>query len=109
MAVTVPDGVGPGSIIQVAGPQSAPTITTGVPVMPSGPEGQGVPVTVGMVEPGVEVHAQQQMQFVETDEISPAGWFCLIVGCIFCPPFNLIGCCMRERRLVPVQQYHAFQ
>merc|ERR1711920_587775 len=81
MAVTVPDGVGPGSIIQVAGPQSAPIITTGVPVMPSGPEGQGVPVTVGMVEPvvgmvepGVEVHAQQQIQFVETDEISPAGW-----------------------------------
>ena len=52
--------------------------------------------------------AQPQIEMVEVDEISPAGWFCLIVGCFFCPPFNLLGCCMRERRLVPVQHYGQF-
>ena len=72
--------------------------------------GYGVPVvagTTGFVEPGVEI-LQPQIQMVEQDEISPAGWFCLIVGCFFCPPFNFLGCFMRERRLVPVQQYHNF-
>ena len=38
---------------------------------------------------------------VEIDEISTEGLFCIIVGCILCPGFNLLGFCMRERRLVP--------
>ena len=38
---------------------------------------------------------------IEIDEISTEGLFCLIVGCILCPGFNLLGFCMRERRLVP--------
>ena len=42
--------------------------------------------------------------YVEVDEISPAGWACLIVGCFACPGLNLLGLCMRERRLIPVSQ-----
>lgn len=45
-----------------------------------------------------------EMGYVEVDEISPAGWLCLIVGCFACPGLNLLGLCMRERRLVPVSQ-----
>jgi hypothetical protein len=41
------------------------------------------------------------VQMIEIDEISTEGLFCLIVGCILCPGFNLLGFCMRERRLVP--------
>ena len=38
---------------------------------------------------------------VEVEEMSSAGWMCLIFGCFFCPGFNLLGLCMTERRLVP--------
>ena len=60
------------------------------------------------VAAGVAVGGPQMMHiglpeagYVEVDEISPAGWFCLIVGCFFWPGLNLVGLCMRERRLVP--------
>ena len=43
--------------------------------------------------------------YVEVDEISPAGWCCLIAGCFFFP-FNLLGLCMRERRLVPASHIY---
>ena len=63
---------------------------------------------VGADDGGVAVvHVQQpHVEMVEVDEISPAGWFCLIVGCFMCPGPNLLGLCMRERRLVPVAHYH---
>ena len=50
------------------------------------------------------MHMHPEVAYVEVDEISPAGWMCLIVGCFACPGLNLLGLCMRERRLVPVMQ-----
>jgi len=41
-------------------------------------------------------------EFVEIDEISAEGWLCIICGCFFCPGLNLLGLCMTEKRLVPV-------
>ena len=38
---------------------------------------------------------------IEVEEISEAGWMCIVVGCFFCPGLNLLGLCMTERRLVP--------
>jgi len=127
MLVTCPEGAGPGATIQVAGPASSsvPTVT-GIPV------GPGVAPTpaVGSAYPGgaypggayaggayaagayagdggvTVVQMQPHVEMVEVDEISPAGWFCLIVGCFACPGLNLLGLCMRERRLVPVAHYH---
>ena len=52
----------------------------------------------------MQVGPTPQIRLVEVEEISPAGWFCLIVGCFACPGFNLLGLCMRERRLVPVSE-----
>ena len=49
-----------------------------------------------------------EVAYVEVEEISPAGWACLIVGCFACPGLNLLGLCMRERRLVPVTQVTAY-
>lgn len=90
MVVACPPGAGPGSTIQVA---VAPP-TAGVPVtMPAGMMGPDV-VVMGGPPPG----------YVEVDEISPSGWFCLVAGCFFCPGFNLLGLCMRERRLVPISE-----
>ena len=39
------------------------------------------------------------------DEISPAGWCCLVAGCFFFP-FNLLGLCMCERRLTGARLAH---
>ena len=52
------------------------------------------------------MHMMPETGYVEVDEISPAGWLCLIVGCFACPGLNLLGLCMRERRLVPVSQVY---
>jgi len=90
MVVTCPPGAAPGSTIQVA---TAPP-TAGVPVYPSAPN-----VVLMSGVPGGPPTA-----FVEVDEISPSGWFCLVAGCFFCPGFNLLGLCMRERRLVPISE-----
>ena len=56
--------------------------------------------------PGQAFAHPEEIQMVEVEEISAAGWFCLIVGCFTCPPFNLLGLCMRERRLVPASEVH---
>ena len=99
MVVTAPEGAQPGSVIQIAAPAPTQTPTvTGVPV--AGGAAMGVGAAVG-VAPGVIVVEAPPEGFVEVDEISPAGWFCLIVGCFFWPGLNLVGLCMRERRLVP--------
>lgn len=50
----------------------------------------------------------EMVGYVEVEEISPAGWACLIVGCFACPGLNLFGLCMRERRLVPVSQMQGY-
>ena len=125
MVITCPAGCGPGSVIQasrarsrpcplfhrppsltarsrraqVAAPAMPPTVT-GVPVSSEAVAGSGIPGSgIPGVVPGVTIVEGPQM--IEVDEISPAGWFCLIVGCFMCPGFNLLGLCMRERRLVP--------
>lgn len=54
------------------------------------------------------VMMQPEVGYVEVEEISPAGWACLIVGCFACPGLNLLGLCMRERRLVPVSQIGSY-
>ena len=101
MVVTAPEGSQPGSMIQIAAPAAAPTVT-GVPVSAGGAAmGVGVAPGVVGVAPGVVIVEAPPEGFVEVDEISPAGWFCLIVGCFFWPGLNLVGLCMRERRLVP--------
>ena len=85
-----------------------PTVS-GVPVNADVAEG-GMAYPTG-VAAGVAVGGPQMMHiglpeagYVEVDEISSAGWLCLIVGCFACPGLNLLGLCMRERRLVPVNQ-----
>jgi len=65
---------------------------------------RGMPVMTGqsvIAPPGQRV---EHIRLVEVEEISPAGWFCLIVGCFACPGLNLLGLCMRERRLVPATE-----
>ena len=103
MMVTTPEGVAPGELIQVAG--SSPFLPTvaGVPVVPGAnghvAPGHPVPTNAHILGAGPEV------AYVEVDEISPAGWLCLIIGCFACPGLNLLGLCMRERRLVPIATY----
>ena len=83
-----------------------PTVA-GVPVSDAGIGEAAFPTGVAA---GVAVGAPQMMHmlpeagYVEVEEISPAGWLCLIVGCFACPGLNLLGLCMRERRLVPFSQ-----
>ena len=105
MLITCPDGVMPGQTVQVqAAATTLPTVT-GVPVGPTVRWGQdeeqpivaGDPVAVGFSSTG-----HQEIAYIEVEEISPSGWLCLIVGCFACPGLNLLGLCMRERRLVPV-------
>jgi hypothetical protein len=99
MLVTCPEGATSGTLIQVAGPNlSLPTVA-GVPVnMPLDDE-----VAAGYPIGGpTTILGPHEVAFVEVDEISPAGWLCLIVGCFACPGLNLLGLCMRERRLVPI-------
>jgi len=114
MAVQCPPDVRPGETIQVVVPLMSPgAAVEGVPVSP-GVGAQDPPVvSMGVGVPGqpVGLHGQPysyapQVRLVEVEEISPAGWFCLIVGCFACPGFNLLGLCMRERRLVPVSEMH---
>ena len=101
MVVTAPEGSQPGSMIQIAAPAAAPTVT-GVPVSAGGAAmGVGVAPGVVGVAPGVVIVEAPPEGFVEVDEISPAGWFCLIVGCFFWPGLNLVRLRIRERRLVP--------
>ena len=114
--ITCPEGVGPGQLIQVAGlSQSMPTVA-GVPVSPGGvSRGDAGSIAAGLPVPTHGMHPQAmyggngvmlppEHGYVEVDEISPAGWACLIVGCFACPGLNLLGLCMRERRLIPVSQ-----
>ena len=85
-------------------------VTAGMPV-------GGVPMGPGLPMHGMQpqmmygnsgVMMQPEVGYVEVEEISPAGWACLIVGCFACPGLNLLGLCMRERRLVPVSQIGAY-
>ena len=111
MVITCPAGAGPGSTIQVAGPaatvtgvrSSAPPTVTGTPVGVRGAYGAGAVYGVGPNVVLIEGGAPEG--YVEVDEISPAGWCCLIAGCFFFP-FNLLGLCMRERRLVPASHIY---
>jgi len=106
MLITCPDGVGPGQLIQVAGPSAAMPTVSGVPVnMQMADQYYPTGVATGVAVGGVQMHMMPEQGYVEVDEISPAGWLCLIVGCFACPGLNLLGLCMRERRLVPVTQY----
>jgi len=117
MYVTCPEGAGPGAVIQIAGPEqsSSHQPVAGVPVGGvAGLEGDvvaaGYPVpntmNMGRVYAADGVMGPPEVGFVEVDEISPAGWMCLIIGCFACPGLNLLGLCMRERRLVPVSQIY---
>ena len=93
-------------------PSSAPPMVTGVPV---GAHGASAGAYGGGVYGGgayggggpnvVLVDGGAPEGYVEVDEISPAGWCCLIAGCFFFP-FNLLGLCMRERRLVPASHIY---
>uniref|UniRef100_A0A7S2N946 Uncharacterized protein n=1 Tax=Haptolina brevifila TaxID=156173 RepID=A0A7S2N946_9EUKA len=124
MLITCPENVAAGSTIQVAGPSlNAPTVA-GVPV--SSTNGlMGDPIAAGQPVPQVMMgslgglgshphvmmgslggHHGPEVAYVEVDEITPSGWLCLIVGCFACPGLNLLGLCMRERRLVPVSHMH---
>jgi hypothetical protein len=116
MLITCPEGVTAGSFIQVAGPSlSAPTVA-GVPVT-SGTAGDQIaaghpvpqPQVMGLGGPHVMIGGMghgPEVAYVEVDEITPSGWLCLIVGCFACPGLNLLGLCMRERRLVPVSHIY---
>lgn len=106
MLITCPEGVLAGQSIQVAGPSlTAPTVA-GVPVsMPGAAIAAGHPVAGHMGHPGM-IAGGHEVAYVEVDEITPSGWLCLIVGCFACPGLNLLGLCMRERRLVPVSHVY---
>jgi len=109
MLITCPEGITPGMLIQVAGASTEVPTVAGVPVGAASPAGVAAGVAVGspppnMVMMGDASHMMPEVSYVEVDEISPAGWLCLIVGCFACPGLNLLGLCMRERRLVPVTQ-----
>ena len=111
MNVTCPEDAEAGQVIQIAASNDAAPPVAGVPVMGSGmmagvAAGYPVPSTIAMgrVYAADGVLAPPEVGFVEVDEISPAGWMCLIVGCFACPGLNLLGLCMRERRLVPISQ-----
>ena len=102
------------------GPSAALPTVAGVPVpqgmqhgaagvadgMPIGGQGAHAMYNMHMMHQGGQQHvlAPPEVAYVEVDEISPAGWLCLIVGCFACPGLNLLGLCMRERRLVPISQ-----
>ena len=110
MVITCPQGAGPGSTIQVAGPAAGATPTvTGVPVGATGYPGGGAYAQTyapGYPSgPNVVLVDNVPDGYVEVDEISPAGWCCLIAGCFFFP-LNLLGLCMRERRLVPASHVY---
>lgn len=111
-AVEIPSGIGPGQQFQVfldgqvlvitCPPGAAPGSTIQVAIAPAAP---GVPVQMGREGPNVVLMGGGPPPgYVEVDEISPAGWFFLVAGCFFCPGFNLLGLCMRERRLVPIAE-----
>ena len=114
MQIEVPDGVGPGQVIQVAGPSTAVPTVAGVPVGGEGGAGAAAGVAAGVAVGSYDaphtmlMGGPEQVGYVEVDEISPAGWLCLLVGCFACPGLNLLGLCMRERRLVPVSQVQAY-
>ena len=111
MLITCPEGAPPGTIIQVAGPSNALPTVAGVPVDPRTCSSTNAAVASGHPVPNQMyqmsgTHGSLDVGYVEVDEISPAGWMCLIVGCFACPGLNLLGLCMRERRLVPVTQVY---
>ena len=115
--ITCPEGISPGGLIQCAGPSAEMPTVAGVPVMADSgaayPTGVAAGVAVGgpqLVAVGGPPHMSMlpEAGYVEVDEISPAGWLCLIVGCFACPGLNLLGLCMRERRLVPVSQVSTY-
>merc|ERR1712227_861429 len=64
-----------------------------VPVAPP-PAPRAVPATV----------YYQPVDMVEVEEVSPVGWMCCILTCPFIFPFNFLGLCMTERRLVPAHR-----
>ena len=115
MLVTCPEGILPGQTVQVAGPAASLPTVSGVPVGPSvsttgEPVVTGEPIlsAAGMypsmgLSPAYDEQAHRpEVAYVEVDEISPSGWLCLIIGCFACPGLNLLGLCMRERRLIPL-------
>ena len=109
MVITCPQGAGPGSTIQVPAAVASPPTVTGVPIGGGRYPGAatGVPYPAGGYPSGPTVVLMEGPPegFVEVDEISPAGWCCLIAGCFFFP-LNLVGLCMRERRLVPASHVY---
>lgn len=102
MSVTCPDGARPGSMIQVSAPPVAIATVTGTPVQEGAALCSDVTVSTGAAAAypgataaylGVAMHAEAvpimpaaaaaamaPVHLVEVDEISPAGWMCLILG-----------------------------
>ena len=70
-----------------------PPVVTGMPVEPDSLDYQDINQEAPI--------PQVTIPMIEVEEISTEGWLCLIVGCFLCPGFNLLGLCMKERRLVP--------
>merc|ERR1712023_120108 len=99
MLVTCPPGTTAGQTIQLQMP-SLPTVS-GVPVT-NGIDAGSVPVVCQ--EAGPKVTSSGGVEYFETEQISGAGWACLICG-IFFFPLNLIGLCMTEKRVVAVRTY----
>lgn len=86
---------------------AGPGVVAGMPMGGMHPAMMGA-VHPQMVYGGNGVMMGPEVGYVEVDEISPAGWACLIIGCFACPGLNLLGLCMRERRLVPVSHVPAY-
>merc|ERR1712093_8584 len=86
--------------VPVAEPKQVPVTPAAAPVYYQQPA--AVPVAAAAVPRAVPAPVYYRpVDMVEVEEISPAGWLCCILTCPFIFPFNFLGLCMTERRLVP--------
>mmetsp|Transcript_36539 Transcript_36539/g.91107 ORF Transcript_36539/g.91107 Transcript_36539/m.91107 type:complete len:171 (-) Transcript_36539:503-1015(-) len=130
MNVVCPTGCSSGMEVQISGPPSAstpPPLASGYPDAVYPPQQQGPSYSSGPVynnysqsagpggygnsgyNPNQPIYGAQGMAYsqqgmVEETVVSPLGWFICIVGCFICPPCNLLGLCLQERRLVPISR-----
>mmetsp|Transcript_15747 Transcript_15747/g.48144 ORF Transcript_15747/g.48144 Transcript_15747/m.48144 type:complete len:175 (-) Transcript_15747:252-776(-) len=108
MNVVCPEGVQGGMEVQIPGPPSTalPTDTDCGPSYQQPYAAQqagyypGAQAQYVDTRPNSALLVEQRM--AEETVVSPLGWFICIVGCFICPPCNLLGLCIQERRLVPV-------
>merc|ERR1711998_726849 len=92
---------------------SEPVVIQAVPVSEPKQQPAAVPavpraVPVAAVPRAVPATVYYEPHLVEVEEISPAGWLCCILTCPFIFPFNLLGLCMTERRLVPAHATYRY-